>query len=538
LKRCLVLLSILLLSVALAFGEEAKGTQTVLILAFDDPTHSPGLGWIREAFPEVLGKCLSSQALFVISRDDRQYAFDRMGIPANLHASRATLYQIAGQLDAEFVIFGSYSYDGQKLTAHAQVLDMKALRLMPDQIESGPLNNLVAIQSALAWDLLRQMRPEFAEPRETFLKSAPGIRLDAFENYIRAVSTSAVPERIRYLKAATAIDPNYPEAEMLLGKTYFAQKEYPQAASWFAKVPSTDSAYSEANFLLGLCEYYQAHFERAYTAFSATAERVPLTEVLNNLGVVESRRGRHDAVEYFEKAVKADPADADYHFNLAVALYRKGDAAGAQRQLRETLSRRPGDSEARQLQDALTAQTATAGQTAQADAAPHSAPHNAPQPPLTRIKRNYDESSYRQLALELQNAIAQSIGKAKPGQRGALHLERAREFLASGAAGEAESQFRAALSDDPNNAEALAGLSRSLLLQNKFTQARREALLSLHYKAGAEAYLVLARISLHDGDSGGAAANLAKARELEPVSDEANAVEQEIQNRNGASTAH
>jgi tetratricopeptide (TPR) repeat protein len=457
-----------------------------------------------------------------------------MGIPANLHASRATLYQIAGQLDAEFVIFGSYSYDGQKLTAHAQVLDMKALRLMPDQIESGPLNDLVAIQSALAWDLLRQMRPESAEPRESFLKSAPGIRLNAFENYIRAVSTSAVPERVRYLKAATAIDPNYPEAEMLLAKTYFAQKEYPQAAPWFAKVPSSDSAYSEANFLLGLCEFYQAHFERAYTAFSATAERVPLTEVLNNLGVVESRRGRHDAVEYFEKAVKADPADADYHFNLAVALYRKGDTAGAQRQLRETLSRRPGDSEAHQLQDALTAQAATAGQTAQ----PGAAAHNVPTPPPTRIKRNYDESSYRQLALELQNAIAQSIGKAKPGERGALHLERAREFLASGAAGEAENQFRAALNDDPNNAEALAGLSRSLLLQNKFTQARREALLSLHYKAGAEAYLVLARISLHDGDTGGAAANLAKARALEPASDEANAVEQEIQSHNGASTAH
>ena len=519
-NRYLVLLSICLLLATFAFGQEARATQTVLILAFDDSTHSPGLGWISEAFPELLGQCLSSQALFVISRDDRQYAFDRMGIPVNLHASRATLYQIAGQLDADFVLFGSYGYDGQNLTAHAQVLDMKALRLLPQQTESGPLNNLVAIQSALAWDLLRQMHPEFVESRQAFLLHAPAMRLDAFENYIRAVSTSSVPERIRYLKVATAIDPNYSEAEMLLAKTYFAQKEYAQAEPWLAKIPSTSSAYSEANFLLGLCEYHLGHLDRAYTAFSATAERVPLTEVLNNLGVVESRRARHDAADYFEKAVKADPADADYHFNLAVALYRKGDSAGAQRQLRETLNRRPSDSEARQFQEALAASQVPGA-------------HATLTPPLARIKNNYDESSYRLLALELQNAIAQSIGKAKPDQRGALHLERAREFLANGAPAEAESQFRAALNDEPENAEALAGLAHALLLQGRFGEARSQALLSLRYQPSAEAYLVLARIALHNNDADGATADLNKARALEPKSDDAAAFEQELQSHTG-----
>ncbi len=136
--------------------------------------------------------------------------------------------------------------------------------------------------------------------------------------------------------------------------------------------------------------------------------------MLNNAGAAESRLGHHDAADYFEKAVAADPSDPDYHFNFALALCRKGDITGAQRQLRETLSRRPNDAEARQLQESLASNVDVA--------------HTATLP-LPRIKVNYDESSYRQLAVELQNAIEASIRKAKPSDRAALHLERGREFL-------------------------------------------------------------------------------------------------------------
>jgi tetratricopeptide (TPR) repeat protein len=528
--RLWIFFALFFLLSAFALGQSAPGTQTVLVLPFDNSTHQPGLGWISEAFPEVLGQRLNTESLFLMGRDDRQYAFDRMGIPVNLHASRATLYRIAGQLDADFVILGGYSYDGQTFTARAQVLDMKALHLSPDLVESGPLDNLITIQTALAWDVLRQMRPQFSEPREDFLKRAPAIRLDAFEDFIRGVLATGTPDKIRYLKAALAINAQYPQAEMLLAKTYFAQHDYTQAAGWFARVPADDSAYGEANFLLGLCEYHLAHFDRASAAFQTTAERVPLTEVLNNIGVAESRRGRRDAAEYFQKAVHADPADPDYHFNLAVALYRKGDLAGAQRQLRETLSRRPNDAEARQLSESLTAATpAPAG----GNAAAHS-PASAAL--LTRIKTNYDESSYRQLAIEVQNAIAASIGKARPSDRATLHIERAQEFLSSGATTEAENQFREALSQEPENVGALLGLARTLLLESKFAQARRQALLAIRYEPSADAYLVLAHCSVHEHDLEGARQYLAKARALDPASADATALEQEIQNSNPADT--
>ena len=234
--------------------------------------------------------------------------------------------------------------------------------------------------------------------------------------------------------------------------------------------------------------------------------------MLNNIGAAESRRGRRNAADYFQKAVQADPSDPDYHFNLAVALYRSGDAPAAHRQLRETLRLRPGDTEAHQFEEALL-----------------SSP--APAIPLSRIKQNYDESSYRQLALELQNAIDESIGKAKPAAQASLHLERARELLANGAAREAESQFRESLTQDPANPDALAGLAHALLLENRFAEARKQAQAAIAIEPTSEAYLVIARAALHDHDRASAGQNLQKALAVGPADQDTKAVAQEIQNQ-------
>src|SRR3954471_9640832 len=96
-------------------------TQTILVLPFENTSKAPGIEWIGEAFPEVLGQRLSGPGLYVISRDDRNYAFDRMGIPVNVRPSRATLYRIAEQMDSDFVVLGDYNFDGQTFTSHAQV---------------------------------------------------------------------------------------------------------------------------------------------------------------------------------------------------------------------------------------------------------------------------------------------------------------------------------------------------------------------------------------------------------------------------------
>ncbi len=323
-----------------------------MVMPFENQTTAPGLEWIGEAFPEVLSQRMDSPGLYVISRDDRSYAFDHAGIPLTVRPSRATVYRIAEQMDADYVVLGAYSFDGQTFKATAQLLDMKKLHLYPEVQSGGPLANLIDLQTTLAWELLQQMAPPPTITRDQFLKSSAPIRLDAFESYVRAVLATDQQQKVRYLRNALKLYPNYTLAMLQLGKTYYGSHEYESAATWFSRIPKDDPVAGEANFFLGMSEFYRGSFEKAFSAFNYLATRLPLTEVYNNLGVVDARRGRRaSAVEYFSKAVSADPNDADYRFNLAVALFKNGDSTAAARQLRDELQRTPSDGEAKALLD-------------------------------------------------------------------------------------------------------------------------------------------------------------------------------------------
>src|SRR5205807_3754876 len=151
-------------------------------MPFENASNVPGIDWIGEAFPEVLGNRLNSASLFIIGRDDRLYAFDRLGIPATAKPSRATIFQMAQQIDADYVVMGSYNFDGSTFTVHSQVMDLARLKLSPDMTESGPLTGLITIQTALAWDISYGLDSLLSVSRNQFLAQFPPIRLDALEN--------------------------------------------------------------------------------------------------------------------------------------------------------------------------------------------------------------------------------------------------------------------------------------------------------------------------------------------------------------------
>ena len=509
----------------LAFPQNTPPAQTLVVLPFDNTSNAPGLQWVSEAFPEVLGQRLSSPSIYVISREDRLYAFDRLGIPTAIHPSRATLYRIAEQMDADYLVLGNYTFDGRTFTATAQVLDMKRLRLSPELHSSGPLTDLINIQRSLAYEAFKVVTPGTPVSLADFVHNAPPIRLDAFENYMRGILEPTRPNKIRYFREALRLNPQYTPATLQLGRTYFANREYESASSWLAKVPRSDQSASEANFLLGLSEFYLGQFDKAEAAFKVTESRLPLTEVYNNLGVVASRRGKRTAVEYFQRAVQADPNDADYHFNLGVALYRAGDSAGAARQLKDVVSRKPNDTEAKQLLEVIASGAAATGrpQESAANAAP---PAPAVRVPFERIKRNYDETSYRQLALEIENAMEQSLAKTDPRTHAAYHVDRGRELLLQGFIREADKQFREAILRDPVNAGAHAGLARIAESNNDVNAARTEAQTSLRLHPTAEAYLVLARLALKDNNFEAAGDNVDRALALEPKNAVAAALKQ------------
>jgi tetratricopeptide (TPR) repeat protein len=419
-------------------------------------------------------------------------------------------------MDVDYMILGRYTFDGQSFTASAQLLDMNRLHLSPELRESGSLPKVLEVQNALAWQLLRSLEPGTPISREDFLASSPGIRLDAFENYIRGVVAGTRVDKVRHLREAVRLSPSYTQAMFELGRTYFANREYESAAAWFARVPKTEAAAREANFYVGLSAYYLGQYERAASAFHFLLSRFPLTEVYNNLGVVESRRGRKaPAVECFQRAVQADSNDPDYRFNLGVALYRNADYANAARHLQRALKLRPSDAESKALLDLLAN-------------GPAGAANAGTKVPLERIKRNYDETSFRQLALEIKRTTEERLAKAPPQEHAAYHLEHGRELLRQGFVLEALQELRESVVLDPANANVHAGLATALEQNQELAGARAEARTALRLQPTVEAYLVLARLDLRDNNVAAASDSVQRALALEPANAAALAIQRTV----------
>lgn len=494
--------------------------RTIVAIPFENVSPTPGLEWLGESFPETFQEQLNSPILYVASRDERLRAYDRQGIPSGIHPARATLYRLAEQMDVDYAILGSYRYSADhsanngadnkvtaaRLTATAQLLDMRAQKLFPAVTESSSLVDLGTLQSALSWDLLRLIRPDFPVPKEKYIAGVAPMPLDAMENYTLGILGQTAAEKERRYREATRLNPAFARAWLELGMTYYNEHAYELAITAFEQVQHSSPLSREANFYLGLAAYSRGDFAKSESAFGFVATRLPLAEVYNNLGVVAARRGQKKAADYFAMAIRNDPSDADYHFNRGVALTQAGDRAGAARELHAALDRHPNDAEAKTLLESLTPQAG--------GVIPSSAMVKMPS---ERIKRNYEEDAFRQVNTQIGSWAEQRFSRSDPHAHARFHIELGRELLAHGFTDEAEAQFRHAASVDPSSAAPLIALAEDYDARGDALQARAQVEAALRLRESAEAYLLLARLDLKENRTEAATQNINRALQLEPA---------------------
>jgi tetratricopeptide (TPR) repeat protein len=511
--------------------------KLLLVLPFENRTDQPNLDWISEAMPEVLNRRLASAGFMPISRDDRLYALDHLGLPATFQPSRASAIRLAQTLDANYIIVGSFSTAGARFQAKAQVLRVDSLHMSPPIQEEADITHLLDVLNSLAWALAKQIDPQFAVARSTFVAAGAGIRVDAFENYIRGLVETDPEEQIRHLKEAVRIDPTFAPALLALGKAYFTDQQFELAATTLGRLPLNDPNAREADFDRGLAYFYLGSYVKAEDAFAFVNKQLPLPEVVNNQGVAASRRGL-DATSFFQQAVAADPNDPDYQFNLAVALSRKKDIAGALRAIGQTIKLRPQDMEAQTFQATLRAgpqhpatPQATASGRVNTAFDPTAAADSAP---LERIKRTFNEASFRQAAFEMEQMEEARLAVLPPQKQAAALTEAGMRFFNLGLILEAEREFQAALGVDGAHANAHAGLALVREHEGDSNEARAQAQAALQTQPNITAYLVLARLDLAANQKPAAAADVANALKLEPQNSIARGLRQQLESKGQA----
>ena len=512
--------------------EAAQETQNagkgriLLILPFDNRTNQPSLEWIREAAAEILSSRFTSAGFAPMRRADRVYALDHLGLPEGFQPSRASALKLAQTLDADSIIVGSYSTEGDSLEVEARVIDVPHLRISEAVSKRGPIRDLVAIFDSLSWKLTRVLDPDFSGSEETFVAAGRGVRLDAFEQYIRGITEPDQDERLRHLKQAVALNPAFGPAWMALGREDYAGQQYEDAADAFAKVGRNDPDALEAGFYRGLSLLFSGKYPQAEAAFQAVAAVLPLAEVLNNEGIAVSRQGK-DGSAQFTAAETADPNQADYHFNLAVTLERKGQTAAALAELAQSLKLRPNDSEAQEL-DKDWRQPAAVRAGVDQDAGAAAMPD-----PLERIARTFDAVAFRQAAVMMDQIESARLAELTPHERAVNLAVQAKDYLDRGLLLEAERLYQSAVATDGSVADAHAGLADVRERSGDAASARKEAQTALELKPSAEAYLVLGRLDLADNHLDEAGKEAGEALKLDPASRSAQDLNRQVAGQSG-----
>lgn len=497
--------------------------QLLLVLPFENRTGKPNMDWIGEGAADIFNRRLDSAGFLTVSHDDRLYALDRMGLPASFRPSRATTIRIAQLLDADVVIVGSYTLANDQLTATAQLMDMHKLTLSKPIQQTAALTDLLNTLNGLAWSVARQLDPSYSVAEQTFLAADATLHPGAFESYIRGMTAESPSTRITDLREAVRLSPGFTPARMELGKAYFANQDYELAASTFGELPRDDPNALQADFDRGLALFYIAHYMQAEDAFAFVAAQLPLPEVVNNEGVAASRRG-HDGSTFFQQAIAYDPRDADYHFNLAIALRKKHDIPGATREIEAALKLRPQDSEAQAFAASLS-HPASVSTVATADSS--AAPDDSL--PIERIKRGYNETEFRQAAFEIEQMQEARLAQLPVAQRAAKLVSDGDQYLHRGLILEAEREYQAALAADPSSAPAHAGLAEVREHSQDLKAARIEAQQSLSLQPNVPAYLVLARLDLKANQLSAAATEVNDALRLAPSNASALSIKQALQ---------
>jgi len=324
-------LYILLITAFFAVSAFAQGSDTVLILPFENTSNKAEFNWIGESFADSLSDLLRVPTLNVISNDERKIIQLRLRIPLSTLPSMATSLKMARDSGATLLVTGKYTIvpaqtDNTLATVNVttKIVRVNEGRFLSEELPDGrritrdinlndAIGNLQTMQGQIAYQILYQRDKALPYSQNQLIESATIIPPRAFEAYTKGLLTTAPEARENYFKNAlrlyseTVPDGTYADAALELGHLYLGQKKANEAVDAFERVifasqqchekakadnkpvRCSDEGFAEASFYIGLLRWQQGNFEQALATLRPLADDLKLTSVYNTLGRSRSR---------------------------------------------------------------------------------------------------------------------------------------------------------------------------------------------------------------------------------------------------------
>jgi tetratricopeptide (TPR) repeat protein len=390
-------LYLFLITVFFAVATHAQGTDTVLVLPFENTSNKAEFNWIGEGFADSLSDLLRVPTLNVISNDERKIIQQRLRIPLTNLPSLATSLKLARESGATLLITGKYTIVPAQgdttatVNVTTKIVRVSEGRFLSEELPDGrriqrditltdALGNLQTMQGQIAYQILYQRDKALPYSQNQLIESATVIPPRAFEAYTKGLLTMAPEARENYFKNALRLyseavpDSTYADAALELGHFYLEQKRANEAVDSFERVIFAnqqckekakadnkpvrcgDRGYAEASFYIGLLRWQQGNFEQALATLRPLSDDLKLTSVYNTLGAIAIQASRAEkkneaksaallaeGLDYLKKASESAPDELNIKFNYALANFLSGNYPDAAAGLKSMIAIRPND---------------------------------------------------------------------------------------------------------------------------------------------------------------------------------------------------
>jgi len=208
----------------------------------------------------------------------------------------------AAELQVGTLLTGGYVRDGDQLRITAQLIDVKANRILWRDTIDLKYDRLLTVQDTVSHEIIGGLELSLTPAEKEKLRPETAVNAEAYEYYLRGIDLYAsddFPGAVRMLEKAAATDPGYAPSWAHLGRAYT----------------------TNASLEFGGRDQYakaQAAYEKAIDLNPTLTEaRVFMANLLTDTGRVE------EAVPLVRTLLAENPGNAEAHWELGYA-YRFG----------------------------------------------------------------------------------------------------------------------------------------------------------------------------------------------------------------------
>lgn len=329
-RSSLLVLVVAALVTFVSAADAATRPHVVVVAPYEVGGLPPDERWIGDGIREIVALALAQHPAFVVLDRPRVAAVNRADA-----RDEPSVVQAARAVRADVALFGSVARRGEDLVIEPRLLELRGatteraalepLRLAPDQV--------LARAHALPFAYARRLRVAVSEAERARMEKAarPTPSPRAFELFSRGQAMAAQGDQEGRESAANLLgraieeDPSFVVAQYVLGSVYQSLGNRWKAAAQYRAATQIDPSYPEPFKALGdlFLSAPRRLFDQAVEAYSKAIELRPTyADAYAGLGDAKAAKGDLDgAIAAYQKALAQNAANPRVQISLGKIYY-------------------------------------------------------------------------------------------------------------------------------------------------------------------------------------------------------------------------